>query len=256
MKKGFKTYLVIFIALAIFGKMLKIGGCLDESNNNSSSSTTTETSTTERVKPKDIKLMEIELDDPNGEATLDRNVLVIFDGSGSMSEECANNTKMNGAKEAMKEFAGSLPSDINLGLLVFDGHKAGEVRYPVKLGSNNASKFESTIMDCVPGGGTPLYEAIAQGTDILIEQYKKQLGYGEYRLVIVTDGMADGMESAAIYATERGISLYTISLCMDDVHPLRDLSLYYQEANNYEQLQNALKETVAESEVFDITEFN
>ena len=152
----------------------------------------------------------------------------------------------------MREFAQHLPDDANIGLLVFDNSGTREV---VPLGSERKEAFLQAIEDVSAGGGTPLQESIHTGVDALVAQYKKQLGYGEYRLVIVTDGLADGLDEAADYATQYGIPMYTIGLCVGEDHPLRQLSVSYRAADTMEDLRDALKDTLAESEVFDASSF-
>jgi hypothetical protein len=162
------------------------------------------------------------------------------------------NSKIEGAKWAVHEFAKSLPDDANIGLFVFDSSGTREV---VPLGAEKKASFLQAIQEVHAGGGTPLQGSIHAGVDALVAQYKKQLGYGEYRLVIVTDGLADGLEEAAEYATKYGIPMYTIGLCVGEEHPLRQFSVSYRAADTMEDLRDALKDTLAESEVFDASSF-
>jgi hypothetical protein len=198
------------------------------------------------------ELQSIPLDATEGEASLTRNFYFIFDGSGSMSERCAGQQKIVGAKVAVERFLEKVPADANLGLLVFDNHGTREV---VSLGSNNRVQFLQAIMEVDNGGGTPLATSIVIGSDRLVEQYKKQLGYGDFRLIVVTDGQASGIPDAANYAASYGIPIYAIGLCIEGDHPLHSFAISYREAGNYEDLERALEETVAETEVYDPTVF-
>ena len=195
---------------------------------------------------------EIPLDDAEGEASLARNFYFVFDGSGSMDEQCAGQVKLGGAKEAVRKFLTKIPADVNLGLFVFD---MGGTREVVPLAPNNRDAFMQAIDRIKSSGGTPLAASIRSGTDRLVEQYKKQLGYGEYRLIAVTDGQAQGIPGAAQYAARFGMPIYAIGLCIEGDHPLRTVAVSYREANNYEDLERALEETVAELPSFDVTEF-
>ena len=109
-------------------------------------------------------------------------------------------------------------------------------------------------------GGTPLHNATNLGLVKLVEQYKKQLGYGEYRLIIVTDGMASNeslFKSALIRSIRYPfISIYGIGLCINGNHLLKTYSIAYYDAQNYEELGAALEETSAELNVFDPESFN
>jgi Ca-activated chloride channel family protein len=195
---------------------------------------------------------EISLDDVEGEASLTRNFYFIFDGSGSMGDRCAGEVKLKGAKEAVRKFLTKIPADANLGLYVFDARGTREV---VPLGPNNRAAFMQSIAEIRDGGGTPLARSVQFGADRLVEQYKKQLGYGEYRLIVVTDGQASNIPRAAQYAARYSIPIYAIGLCIGGDHPLRTFAVSYREANNYEDLERALEETLSELPSFDVTEF-
>jgi hypothetical protein len=199
----------------------------------------------------------IELTDTvDGSVSTARNFYFVFDGSGSMLERPENDSKFSskieGAKWAVREFAEYLPDDANIGLLVFSNSGTREV---VSLGPEAKAAFLQAIENVQAGGGTPLQESIHTGVDALVEQYKKQLGYGEFRLVIVTDGLANGLDEAAAYATQYDIPMYTIGLCVGEDHPLRRLSVSYRAADTMEDLRDALKDTLAESEAFDASSF-
>ncbi len=121
--------------------------------------------------------------------------------------------------------------------------------YRVRVGSPASGLIEAS-------GGTPLALAIRYGTERLIRQYKKQLGYGEFRLVVVTDGKAAGIPEAALYAAKHGIPIYAIGLCVGTDHPLRHYSVSYRAADNFADLSKGLADTLAELPNFDVTEFD
>ncbi|MCP4215403.1 MAG: VWA domain-containing protein [bacterium] len=195
-----------------------------------------------------------------GEAQLTRNFYFIMDGSGSMGENTGRNCggdqkfsdKMEGARWAIKEFLKHVPEDVHIGLYVFDGKDKKEV---VPLGGENRQDFIKAVDGIQVGGGTPLARAIRYGTDQLVAKYKKQLGYGEYRLVVVTDGKANGIPGAAIYASRYGIPIYAIGLCVDPNHPLRSFSVSYQAADNFNDLSKGLQDTLAELPSVSVTDF-
>ena len=117
------------------------------------------------------------------------------------------------------------------------------------------SAFLSAVNGIRAGGGTPLAAAISFATDRLVEQYRRQLGYGDYRLVVVTDGRADKIPEAARYAAYYGMPIYAIGLCIDDDHPLRRYAVSYRAADSFADLAAGLEETLAELEDFDVTDF-
>ena len=213
----------------------------------------------------DVIVIDIPLDDaPEGStASTAMNVYFIFDGSGSMQDppgrDCEGdqtfNAKIEGAKWAIGEFIKKVPPDVNIGLYVFSNDGRREV---VPLGAGNHDKFLQAVNEIRAGRGTPLAESIKIGTDKLVAQYKRQLGYGQYRLVVVTDGEATGtpIPQAVKYATKYGIPIYTIGLCIGENHALREYSVSYQAADSFEDLKKGLEETIAELPMFDPTEFD
>jgi uncharacterized protein with von Willebrand factor type A (vWA) domain len=197
-----------------------------------------------------------------GEASLTRNFYFIFDGSGSMSEslnkQCKGDkrfsSRLEGAKWAVEQFLPLMPRDVNLGLWVFDSYGNSE---RVSLGPDNRAQFLTEVQRTRAGGRTPLTESIEQGVNRLVQQRDKQLGYGEFRLVVVTDGEATGrpLPQAVGYARERRIPIYTIGLCIGADHELRKYSVSYRAADSIEALKRGLEETLAETNVFDTQTF-
>jgi Ca-activated chloride channel homolog len=193
-----------------------------------------------------------------GEAALTRNFYFIFDGSGSMSEslnkQCKGDkrfgSRLEGAKWAVEQFLPLMPRDVNLGLWIFDSYGNSE---RVALGSDNRAQFLTAVQKTRAGGRTPLTESIEQGVNRLVQQRDKQLGYGEFRLIVVTDGEATGrpLPQAVAYARERRIPIYTIGLCIGADHELRKYSVSYRAADSIEALKGGLEETLAETNVFD-----
>jgi Ca-activated chloride channel homolog len=197
-----------------------------------------------------------------GEASLTRNFYFILDGSGSMEgalgKQCAGDkrfkTRLEGAKWAVEQFMPHVPPGVNLGLWVFDSRGNSE---RVPLGSNNRAAFLSESLKTTAGGNTPLTEAMEQGIKRLLQQREQQLGYGEFRLVVVTDGQATGRPilQAVNYAREHRMPIYTIGLCIGEAHELRKYAVSYRAADSVEALKRGLEETLAETNVFDAQTF-
>lgn len=208
--------------------------------------------------------IQIPLDDKNGKADVTRNFYFIFDSSGSMGEAPRKTDRsgkqfvrrIDATKWAVQEFLGKVPDDVNLGLWVFNASGSREV-VPLGPAKTNRQAFLSAIQTTQPGNGTPLTEAIIAGFDKLVAQYKRQLGYGEYRLVVVTDGEPTGrpLPLAVDHASKYGMPIYTIGVCMNQDHSLRQHSLSYRAADNAEEMAAALEETLAETKTFDVAEF-
>ena len=194
------------------------------------------------------------------ENVLTSNYYVILDGSGSMdSRRCAaGETKMTVAKKALAVFSKSLPNGANLGMLAFDGNGVSE-RLP--LGSKNREAFIESVNQVYAKSGTPLKKALTQAFQKLTEQGKRQLGYGEYHMVVVTDGEASSGEDPKrvvndIYQ-DSPVILHTIGFCIDEEHSLNQPGkAYYKAANNPRALQSGLDNVLAELDSFNINEFN
>lgn len=188
--------------------------------------------------------------EPGAEVSLTRNFYIVFDGSGSMG-----GGRLRRAKDATKQFLKSLPADVNIGLYVFDWNGSKE---RIALGPNNHANAEAVIDGISASGGTPLGASIREGTKSLVTQYKKQLGYGDYRLIVITDGAPDDMDDmvdAVKEATKFGMPICTIGIDIGQGHALRTYSLSYKDTQNVAELADALKEAVGELEAFDADSF-
>lgn len=198
-------------------------------------------------------------DESEGVASTASNFYFLFDMSGSMDENCSGKRKIDGAKEAVTRFMKNIPDDVNIGLMLFGTRSEEEYAEALPIASGNKDKFLEIINSLQPNGKTPLGEALLASVDKIIEQYKKQLGYGTYRIIIITDGEQTGVDlkQPCNYLAQHGfIGLYSIGLCMKSSHTLKRYSLSYRDANNYEELEHALVEATAESDVFDASLFD
>jgi len=189
----------------------------------------------------------------SGEISLDKNFYLVLDDSGSMGDRayCGDfKNKIEAAKWAITEFATKVvSSDVNLGLYALN---RGEL-YPI---GKNRDAIVEKIKTINASNGTPLNYAIARATDALVNQRAKQLGYGEYYIVVATDGDGtDGdVNDSVNYATSKGIPIITIGFGIKN-HPLKNKSISYREATNPDELLSALKETQGETAYFDSTTF-
>lgn len=189
-----------------------------------------------------------------------KNYYVVFDSSGSMSErKCSlDRTKIEVGKDALAKFADLVPADANLGLLVFEKSFIQEL---VPLGKGNRKEFVSAVRRPQPAGETPLQNALQTGYQKLEEQGRKQLGYGDYYLVVVTDGEAsqgqDPTPTVKWILANTPIQIHTIGFCIGPDHSLNMKGrTVYKAADNPDQLQQGLADVLAEAEVFDVSDFN
>jgi len=198
-------------------------------------------------------------DESAGVASTASNFYFVFDMSGSMEERCSGKRKIDGAKEAVTRFMKNIPDDVNIGLMLFGTNEGDDYAEALPIASGNKDQFLEIINSLQPRGNTPLGEALLASVDKIVEQYKKQLGYGTYRIIIITDGEQTGiaLNQPCNYLARHGfIGLYSIGLCMESSHTLKKYSLSYRDANNYEELEKALVEATAESDVFDSSLFD
>jgi hypothetical protein len=188
---------------------------------------------------------------------LTNNFMLIMDFSGSMAERgCSGNlSKAEAAKNAIAEYLKIVPEDANLGLIIFDGRGIHEY---VQLGTNNRQKILQQVNAGSPDNGTPLLDAITLGKTSLEIQAQHQLGYGQYHLVIVTDGEATpscqdptSVINNILKNPRNPINIRTIGFCIGNDHPLNQKGkTNYATAQNPQELINGLKAVQAESEQY------
>ncbi|MDZ4837384.1 MAG: VWA domain-containing protein [Candidatus Melainabacteria bacterium] len=185
---------------------------------------------------------------PQGEISLARNFYFVFDGSGSM-----RGARLRDAKAAVREFMNNVPNDVNLGLYVFDYYGEREV---LPLGGNNRTKFLAEIDKVSADNGTPLGASVRTGARALAAQRDKQLQYGEFRLIVITDGeSSDSIEYGTDEAERLLVPIYTIGFQIGERHALRQKSVSYKSANDLQELRKALEDAAAELDVFDPQSF-
>jgi uncharacterized protein YegL len=190
---------------------------------------------------------------------LAKNYVIVLDDSGSMGDrDCSGDEfpdKMEAAKYALSKFVKAVPVDVNLGLVTFDQNA---VR--VQLGNNNRDVFIKTVNSEMAEHSTPLDSAIRIAYSVITEQAQKQSGYGEYHIVIVTDGAAsigqDPTEAVNQIVDSTPITIHTIGFCIGKGHSLNQPGrTEYKTADNPEALVEGLESILAEAPTFDISEF-
>ena len=158
-------------------------------------------------------------------------------------------SKMDAAKEALKTVLAKVPDNTHIGLLVFSGSNVqNDWVYP--LGPKNTEQMLAAIDLPLPGGGTPLGKYIRIGANRLLEQREKQYNYGNYRLLIVTDGEAQDVEKVAQYTPEildRQIRVDVIGVDMETEHLLAKDVDSYRRADNPGELVAAVTQILAET---------
>jgi Ca-activated chloride channel family protein len=186
-----------------------------------------------------------------------RNFVIVFDDSGSMADPDADgNRKIDTAKKAVVEWSKSIPTGANVGLVSFKN----EVWSLQPLTPGSKERLISTVLDIAQGGRTPLSAAFQKSFLMLTKQGLQQLGYGEYTIVVITDGQASSPVQLNKWVhfvlANSPIQIYTIGFGIGTDHTLNQPGLtQYKPAENLAELQKGLKEVLSEADTFDETEF-
>jgi Ca-activated chloride channel homolog len=190
----------------------------------------------------------------------DINYYIVVDGSGSMkSHECGDGvSKMEAAVQAVGSFIETAPATANIGLAAFDRRAISE---RVALGVGNRESLVEALQHIQAGSGTPLNSGIRIGYNRLTDQARKQLGYGEYHLIVVTDGRPEpSSEDPTPVVREilrnSPVVVHTIGFCIDSNHVLNQQGrTYYASATSPQELQSSLQAVLAEAPTFDVARF-
>ena len=178
------------------------------------------------------------------------NVVIVLDASGSMKTTMSGTkrSRMAVAKDALVKVTENIPPNTNVGLLVFSSSNLrSDWAYP--LGKVQLSQLQQAIRSPEPGGGTPLGAYLKKGTDALLQQRKKQHGFGSYRLLVVSDGQASDQGLVETYLPDvmsRGVTVDCIGVDMAEDLSLATKVHSYRRADNPEQLVKAVQAIFAE----------
>lgn len=190
------------------------------------------------------------------ENLLATNYLILLDNSGSMdSAECSNGRdKFSVAKEAIVSFVEALPRDSNVALMDF-GHRGGNLLLPFASVETVRAEIAAAMPGRTGGQGTPLKQSLWDATDYMSKQAERQLWYGTYRLVIVTDGASGDGDPGSLameVVEKKPIEIHAIGFCLGEGHSL-ELPGYtaYYSAMDPASLGAALESVKAEVESFD-----
>lgn len=193
------------------------------------------------------------------------NVEIVLDASGSMANKLGSRTRMELAKDSIKEFASSLPEEANISLRVY-GHKGtgSDSDKKMSCSSNelvyspqpyNEGELNSALDKFNPAGWTPLAQSLIEAQKDLAQfegQDNKNMVY------VVSDGIetCDGNPvEAAKNLKDSGVAPVVNIIGFDvkgnDQRQLEEVAKAaggtYQNVTSQQQLQNELNKAVEES---------
>lgn len=189
-------------------------------------------------------------------------IVIVYDTSGSMDERMDHvqdrPTRMKVGQDALVEVLSKVPPSTKVGLLTFDG-------WAYELGKVDRQKLTTAIRSTRGGGGTPLYEYVRAGATRLLEERERQSNIGTYKLIVVTDGVAnddrlnedserrDGSVQPGVMAdiATRNIAVDAIGLDMQGDHPIQQIIAAkglgtYMAGDDPKSLTTSLSQAVAE----------
>jgi uncharacterized protein YegL len=176
------------------------------------------------------------------------NVVIVLDDSGSMNEQMRNGgTRMEAAKSAIAAVLKQFKRDTKLGVLLLNGSPSKE-HWVIPLEPLSVETSTRLVKALRADGGTPLGDRIREGADALLKMREKQI-FGNYRLLIVTDGEANDARLLAAYLPDvlsRGIIVDAIGVDMKQDHSLATRVHSYRRADDQAALQKAVQEVFAE----------
>ncbi len=185
---------------------------------------------------------------PNAASQAGQNVVVVLDDSGSMKERMkSRKTRIEAAKSAILAVLETLPESANVGVTLLNG-RIDRSSWVVPLGPVDIEKSRTAIRQVRAKGGTPLGRFMKVGTDALL-QMRRDDHYGDYRLLIVTDGEANDGRLVERYLPDilsRGISVDVIGVDMAEDHSLANQVSSYRRADDPDMLVEAVREVFAE----------
>jgi Mg-chelatase subunit ChlD len=173
-----------------------------------------------------------------------QNVVVVLDDSGSMNEAMGWNAslrRIDAAKQALQTVMEQLPDDARIGILALN-RQGADGAWLMPLGPLDRGRLRQAVVQLDADGGTPLGASLKTATDALLELRSRQ-PYGDFRLLIVTDGEAQDSELVDRYLPQiqqRGITIDVIGVSMAQDHSLATRVDRYRRADDTESLQEAL----------------
>jgi len=213
------------------------------------------------------------------------HVVILVDDSGSMENPLRANPrvrKIDAAKEALYVALEEVSGDAEIGLLALNSTTSGQGEWLIPLTAEHKGPlgkglrppatsaesagdrtpvFNSLDREAVreaigrlnAAGGTPLGRAMKVAADALLQR-RAERRFGDYRLLIVTDGEANDQYLVDLYLPRiiaRGLTVDAIGVDMATRHSLATQVDTYRDADDPATLRQAIQEVLAESNADD-----
>jgi len=181
------------------------------------------------------------------------HVVILLDTSGSMEESMrtVRQQKMDAARNSLAAVVDQIPTGTQVGLVTFGG-------WVYELGEMDRDKLKAAILsaEVTMQSGTPLGTYMKIGADRLLQEREKSLGYGTYKLLVVTDGEPtneppDCVDRFLGDILRRGLTVQCIGVAMADNHSLAKRVHSYMRADDPQTLQQSLNKVLGEVQAKD-----
>lgn len=189
-------------------------------------------------------------------AEIRQNIVIVLDDSGSMAERMQTKNgrvrRIDAAKSALTSVLSRLPENTSVGVLTLNTRVDGS-HWIVPLGPADPNVLQQNIQRIKAKGGTPLGQYLQKGADQLLQMRATQV-YGDFRLLVVTDGEANDRRLVEAYLPDilsRGIVIDVIGVDMQDDHSLAKRVHNYRRADDDNALEQAISQVFAETSADD-----
>ncbi|TWT29729.1 vWA domain-containing protein [Blastopirellula retiformator] len=173
------------------------------------------------------------------------NVVVILDNSGSMQEGMnSGGPRIAAAKTALQKVLDQTPDSAKVGVYLLNPGRKGNWLIP--LGPVDKSAINDAVSSLRADGGTPLGKSMKSAADALLKLREEQR-YGDYKLLIVSDGEATDANLVERYLPEiqaRGLLVDVIGVDMAREHSLATRTSTYRNASDPASLEQAISAVV------------
>lgn len=181
------------------------------------------------------------------------NIVVILDNSGSMETPMVGgDSRMAVAKRSLLSVLEQTPDDAQVGVVLFNPPRLND-HWLIPLGPVDRAATRRAIGRIRAGGPTPLGSAMKIAADALLGQ-RDDRKYGDYKLLMVTDGEATDQTLVDKYLPEvlaRGLMADVIGVDMGEQHSLAARSSSYRSAMDSASLERAISAVVMGESSYD-----